>query len=70
VANILAGPLVELKAAILTHLAPGGFLALSGLLESQAESVKAAYAEEVDFDPQKVLEGWVILSGKRKSAKP
>ena len=69
VANILAGPLVELKEAILKYLKPGGFLALSGLLEPQAASVQAAYAEQVDFGPLRVLDGWVMLSGKLKPAR-
>ena len=42
-ANILAGPLVELAPSIATALAPGGRLILAGLLENQAESVAAAY---------------------------
>ena len=69
VANILAGPLVELKEAILKYLKPDGFLALSGLLEPQAASVQAAYAEQVDFGPLRVLDGWVMLSGKLKPAR-
>ena len=43
VANILAGPLVELAPAIGAALAPGGRLILAGLLDRQAERVAAAY---------------------------
>ena len=43
VANILAGPLVELAPAIGAALAPGGRLVLAGLLDRQAERVAAAY---------------------------
>ena len=42
VANILAGPLVELAPAIGAALAPGGRLILAGLLDRQAERVAAA----------------------------
>jgi ribosomal protein L11 methyltransferase len=43
VANILAGPLVELAPAFAEALAPGGTLILAGLLDTQADAVIAAY---------------------------
>lgn len=43
VANILAGPLVELAPDIRRALAPGGALVLSGLLRRQEREVRAAY---------------------------
>jgi ribosomal protein L11 methyltransferase len=43
IANILAGPLIELAPSIATALAEGGSLMLAGLLETQAEQVEAAY---------------------------
>ena len=63
VANILAGPLVELAPAMLSHLRPGGRIALSGLLRDQAELVMDAYRGEIDFDPIQVRDDWVLLSG-------
>jgi ribosomal protein L11 methyltransferase len=42
-ANILAGPLIALAPSVAKALAPGGRLVLAGLLDSQAESVAAAY---------------------------
>lgn len=46
VANILAGPLVELAPDFARSLAPGGTLVLAGLLDSQAEAVASAYAAQ------------------------
>jgi ribosomal protein L11 methyltransferase len=43
VANILAGPLVELAADFAKALAPGGAIILAGLLDTQADAVAAAY---------------------------
>ena len=45
VANILAGPLIELAPDFAAALAPGGTVVLAGLLESQADGVIAAYEE-------------------------
>ena len=45
VANILAGPLVELAPDFAKALAPGGTVILAGLLENQADAVIAAYQE-------------------------
>ena len=42
IANILAGPLIELAPAFARGLVPGGSLVLSGLLESQEPQVRAA----------------------------
>jgi ribosomal protein L11 methyltransferase len=42
-ANILAGPLIELAPSVARALEPGGRLVLAGLLEGQADSVAAAY---------------------------
>ncbi len=43
IANILAGPLIELAPSLSAQLAEGGSLILAGLLESQADHVIAAY---------------------------
>jgi ribosomal protein L11 methyltransferase len=43
IANILAGPLIELAPAFAANVAPGGTVILAGLLDTQADSVVAAY---------------------------
>ncbi|MBT2187425.1 50S ribosomal protein L11 methyltransferase [Sphingobium nicotianae] len=43
IANILAGPLIELAPSLAKQLADGGSLILAGLLDSQADRVIAAY---------------------------
>ena len=43
IANILAGPLIELAPDFAGALAPGGVILLAGLLAEQAESVAATY---------------------------
>ncbi len=44
VANILARPLVRLATEMFTHMAPGGTLLLSGLMQTQEPWVRNAYA--------------------------
>ncbi|MGZ2412127.1 ribosomal protein L11 methyltransferase [Sphingomonas sp. F9_3S_D5_B_2] len=46
IANILAGPLIELAPEFAKAVAPGGTIILAGLLDTQAETVAAAYAAE------------------------
>lgn len=68
-ANILAGPLVELAATIAGHVAPGGRLALSGILANQAEEVLDAYrAQGLVMDEPVEQDGWVRLTGHRAAA--
>ncbi|NAW35582.1 50S ribosomal protein L11 methyltransferase [Halomonas alimentaria] len=68
VANILAGPLVEMAPMIAGHIAPGGRLALSGILAAQAEEVLQAYREQgLRMDEPVTREGWVRLTGRRPS---
>lgn len=66
VANILAGPLVELAPTISALVKPGGRLALSGILAEQAEDVRAAYATLFELDPTAELDGWVRITGVRR----
>ncbi len=66
VANILAGPLVQLAPTITALVKPGGRLALSGILAEQAEEVRAAYADAFDLDPTAEKDGWVRISGLRR----
>ena len=71
VANILAGPLVELATQLSEYVKTGGRLALSGILEEQAASVRKAYEPWVLLDEQTVMhqdgQNWVRLSGRRQS---
>jgi len=62
IANILAGPLIDMAPSIAAALAPGGDLILAGLLTTQAEAVVAAYLR-VGCRPRGRLErgDWTIL---------
>jgi ribosomal protein L11 methyltransferase len=46
IANILAGPLIELAPDFAESLAPGGTIILAGLLDTQADAVAAAYKDQ------------------------
>jgi ribosomal protein L11 methyltransferase len=46
IANILAGPLIELAPSFAASIAPGGSVILAGLLDTQADAVIAAYQAE------------------------
>jgi ribosomal protein L11 methyltransferase len=67
VANILAGPLVELAPRFATAVRPGGELALSGILLDQAETVTAAYRPWFDIALSATREGWALVSGQRRA---
>ena len=66
VANILAGPLRELAPTITEFVGDKGLLALSGVLEEQAEELQQIYGQWCQMDPVAVQEEWVRLSGTRK----
>lgn len=66
VANILAGPLVELAGQLAGYCRPGGTLALSGILAEQAESVRAAYTPWFDLNPTTQQGDWVRIDGLRR----
>ncbi|MCG8394244.1 MAG: 50S ribosomal protein L11 methyltransferase [Pseudomonadales bacterium] len=69
VANILAGPLVELAAQLASYCRPGATLALSGILAEQADSVREAYAPWFDLTPTTQQGDWVRIDGVRKATK-
>ena len=65
-ANILANTLIELKPLLLSHLAPGGRLILSGILREQAHEVIQAYLPE--YALQARYQGdWAMLCPKSSS---
>lgn len=64
-ANILAGPLMELMPRFIELTRPDTQLVLSGILDVQADTVSQHYQSEFDMDKAVVLEEWVRLSGIR-----
>lgn len=68
-ANILAGPLVSLAPSLTALVKPGGHLCLSGILETQAETVMQAYTDNFQFDAPTVLDGWVCLTAVKYHTK-
>jgi ribosomal protein L11 methyltransferase len=66
-ANILAGPLVELAPVLAACTGPGGRIALSGLLLEQADAVTAAYLPWFDIGLTGAREGWGLLTGCRRA---
>lgn len=65
VANILANPLRVLAPLLAAHTASGGRIALSGILDDQAEEVVAAYAPYARLEVAAREAGWVLLAGPR-----
>ena len=66
VANILAGPLVDLAPLFAQHLLPGGGLALSGILHGQHDELLARYGEWFNALEVTQREDWIRISGRRK----
>jgi ribosomal protein L11 methyltransferase len=64
-ANILAGPLIELAPLLLKCLRTGGWLVLSGILAEQADEVIAAYCQEIPDIKKDIDDGWVRLQGRK-----
>lgn len=67
-ANILATPLQVLAPLLCQHLAPGGRLVLAGILERQADLLKAAYAPWVSLDVSDTEDGWILMTATRLPA--
>jgi ribosomal protein L11 methyltransferase len=63
-ANILATPLKLLAPVLAKLVGPGGDLLLSGVLERQAEDLRAAYAGWCALDTSDLEDGWVLLHGR------
>lgn len=63
-ANILATPLKVLAPLLCSHLAPGGTLVLAGILERQADELKAAYAPWIRLEVADSQEGWILMTAE------
>lgn len=66
VANILTNPLKVLAPVLAAALTEGGRIALSGILEEQANDVLAVYREWCDMEVSGRREGWVLLTGVKR----
>jgi len=69
IANILAGPLIELAPAFAAAVRPGGHVLLAGLLATQERAVRAAYARAgLRLAARQVRGDWSILWLRRRAA--
>ena len=64
VANILAGPLMELADHLISLTAPGGVILLTGVLEAQALQLVERYSD-VNLKVNEQRNGWVLLAGQK-----
>ena len=66
VSNILANPLIMLAPILMRATRESGRIALSGILEEQAEEVQQVYRQWFKMNIARVQEGWVLLTGTKK----
>ena len=66
-ANILAGPLIELEPVLTGCARPGAPLVLSGLLEEQVQEVAAAYRVNCQLKHAEVRDGWARLDLQKRA---
>lgn len=64
-ANILATPLTVLAPLLWSRVADGGHLVLAGILERQADELKAAYAPYCSLTVTEQEDGWILMTAKR-----
>jgi ribosomal protein L11 methyltransferase len=67
-ANILATPLKVLASLLCSHVEAGGSLVLAGILERQADELKAAYAPWVQLDVADSEDGWILMTAQKSAA--
>lgn len=67
-ANILATPLKLLAPLLAGHVAPGGDLVLAGILERQADELKAAYAPWLTLEVSDSEDGWILMTARKDHA--
>jgi len=60
-ANILATPLKLLAPLLCGHMKPDGRLVLAGILERQADELRAAYAPWRAIDVLDAEDGWILM---------
>lgn len=65
-ANILAGPLVELASRLAALVRAEGRVAVSGILHDQSAQIIAAYAPWFRLDRSRTANEWALVSGCRK----
>jgi len=66
-ANILATPLKLLAPLLCERLKPQGHLVLAGILERQADELKAAYAPWLALHVDDAQDGWILMTGRRRA---
>ena len=66
IANILAGPLIELAPDFARAIAPGGTVVLAGLLDTQADGVIGAYAAQGLALEDRGFGEWPVLVCERR----
>ena len=64
-ANILATPLKLLAPLLCGHVEAGGRLLLAGILERQADELKAAYAPWLALAVLDSEDGWILMGAER-----
>lgn len=64
VANILASPLKVLAPLLCGHVAPGGRLVMAGILERQADELKAAYQPYCRLQVSAAVDGWILMTAQ------
>ncbi|HEY1141022.1 MAG TPA: 50S ribosomal protein L11 methyltransferase [Lysobacter sp.] len=65
-ANILASALIALADTLIARVAPGGQLAMSGILAGQEDEVIARYAGDFENLRAERLEDWMRVTGTRR----
>ena len=63
-ANILATPLKVLAPLLCAHVQTGGNLVLAGILDRQADELKAAYAPWCKLEVADAEEGWILMTAR------
>ncbi|MGV1043740.1 50S ribosomal protein L11 methyltransferase [Limnohabitans sp.] len=67
-ANILATPLKVLAPLLCAYVQSGGSLVLAGILERQADELKAAYAPWVQLEVADAEDGWILMTAKKSAS--
>jgi len=67
-ANILATPLKVLAPLLCSHVEAGGSLVLAGILERQADELKAAYAPWIQLEVADAEDGWILMTAKKSAS--